>query len=81
MKAGQEILKACVDLGGSLTGEHGIGVEKMGQMPLIFSPEDLLAMTQIRSVFNRTISATHTRSSPTPHGCIDVRTPKRQVAL
>jgi glycolate oxidase len=81
VKAGQEILKACVDLGGSLTGEHGIGVEKMGQMPLIFSPEDLLVMSQIRSVFNPENRCNPHKIIPTPHGCIDVRTPRRQAAL
>lgn len=81
VKAGQEILQACVDLGGSLTGEHGIGIEKMGQMPLIFSPEDLLVMTQIRSVFNPENRCNPHKIIPTPGGCIDVRTPKRQVAL
>jgi glycolate oxidase len=81
VKAGQEILQACVDLGGSLTGEHGIGIEKMGQMPLIFSPEDLLVMTQIRSVFNPDNRCNPHKIIPTPGGCIDVRTPKRQVAL
>ncbi len=81
VKAGQEILQACVDLGGSLTGEHGIGVEKMGQMPLIFSPEDLLVMSQIRSVFNPDNLCNPHKIIPTPHGCIDVRTPRRQVPL
>jgi glycolate oxidase len=81
VKAGQEILQACVDLGGSLTGEHGIGVEKMGQMPLIFSPEDLLVMSQIRSVFNPDNRCNPHKIIPTPHGCIDVRVPKRQAPL
>jgi glycolate oxidase len=81
VKAGQEILQACVDLGGSLTGEHGIGVEKMGQMPLIFSPEDLLVMSQVRSVFNPDNRCNPHKIIPTPHGCIDVRLPKRQVPL
>jgi glycolate oxidase len=81
IKAGQEILHACVDLGGSLTGEHGIGIEKMGQMPLIFSPEDLLVMTQVRSVFNPDNRCNPHKIIPTPGGCIDVRTPKRQAAL
>lgn len=43
-----EILKLCVRLGGSLTGEHGIGVEKKGYMPEMFSPEDLLAMEEVK---------------------------------
>jgi len=81
IKAGQEILKACVDLGGSLTGEHGIGVEKMGQMPLIFTPEDLLTMSQIRSVFNPNNLCNPNKILPTPHGCIDVRAPRRQIPL
>jgi glycolate oxidase len=81
IKAGQEILKACVDLGGSLTGEHGIGVEKMGQMPLVFSPEDLMVMSQIRSVFNPDNLCNPYKIIPTPQGCIDVRVPRRQAPL
>jgi len=50
--AGREILEACVALGGSVTGEHGIGSEKVSQMPLIFSPHDLLVMQNLRSVFD-----------------------------
>jgi glycolate oxidase len=52
LAAGREILEACVALGGSLTGEHGIGVEKRGQMPLLFAPEDLRAMSLVRAVFD-----------------------------
>lgn len=82
VQAGQEILKACVDLGGSLTGEHGIGIEKREQMPLIFSPEDLLAMSEIRSVFNPDNRCNPHKIIPTPgSGCIDVRAPRRQVPL
>ncbi len=82
VQAGQEILKACVDLGGSLTGEHGIGIEKREQMPLIFSPEDLLVMRDIRSVFNPDNRCNPHKIIPTPgSGCIDVRTPRRQVPL
>jgi len=52
LAAGAEILAACVDLGGSITGEHGIGIEKIAQMPLLFSPADLLVMSQLRQVFD-----------------------------
>ncbi|MGH7858957.1 MAG: FAD-binding oxidoreductase, partial [Candidatus Binatia bacterium] len=41
LAAGREILEACVRLGGSLTGEHGIGVEKMHLLPLLFDENDL----------------------------------------
>src|SRR5580765_2314839 len=52
LAAGREILAACVALGGSLTGEHGIGVEKVAQMPLLFGPDDLAAMIRLRRVFD-----------------------------
>lgn len=81
LQAGAEILKACVDLGGSITGEHGIGVEKMHQLPLIFSPEDLMVMSQLRSVFNPDNLCNPHKIFPTPGTCADVRTPKRQVPL
>src|SRR5207302_1492624 len=50
--AGRDILESCVALGGSLTGEHGIGVEKVAEMPLLFGPDDLVAMTRLRAVFD-----------------------------
>jgi glycolate oxidase len=52
LKAGGEVLKACVALGGSLTGEHGIGIEKQEFLSLVFSDADLDAMTTLRAVFN-----------------------------
>jgi glycolate oxidase len=50
--AGDEILKACVDAGGSVTGEHGIGIEKVNHLPLLFSPDDLSIMLRLRKVFD-----------------------------
>lgn len=81
VKAGQEILKACVDLGGSLTGEHGIGVEKREQMPWLFSPADLMLMSQLRSVFNPEHLCNPHKVIPTPQGCLDVRVPRRQAPV
>ena len=46
------IVLACVEAGGSITGEHGVGIEKNELMPLIFSPDDLDAMRKVKSVFN-----------------------------
>ena len=51
LKAGGEILRACVDAGGTLTGEHGVGLEKKEYMPLIFSNADLDAMLKLREAF------------------------------
>ena len=52
VEAGGEILKACVDEGGSVSGEHGIGVEKKEFISLMFSPRDLEVMERLRRAFN-----------------------------
>jgi len=51
-KAMRRVMKACVDAGGSVTGEHGIGLDKIDYMPLIFSAESLAAMCRLREVFD-----------------------------
>ena len=51
MEAGAEVLKICVDAGGTLTGEHGVGLEKKEQMPLVFSDDDMAAMLLVRNAF------------------------------
>jgi glycolate oxidase len=50
--AGDAILRACVDAGGVLSGEHGIGLEKREAMPLVFSPDDLDAQARLRDAFD-----------------------------
>jgi glycolate oxidase len=81
LAAGREILEACVALGGSLTGEHGIGVEKMAQMPLLFSPDDLLAMTRLRAVFDPEGRANPHKIFPDAKVCVETRAPRRQAAM
>src|SRR5262249_5977692 len=49
MAAGHEILSRCIDAGGTITGEHGVGMEKQAVMPLIFSAEDLEVMRRVRT--------------------------------
>jgi glycolate oxidase len=51
-KAGEEMLRACIDAGGTLSGEHGIGLEKNAFMPWIFSPDDLDAMHRVKDVLD-----------------------------
>jgi hypothetical protein len=51
-KAMTEIMRACIDAGGSITGEHGVGLDKMGYMEAIFSADSLNAMCQLRGVFD-----------------------------
>jgi glycolate oxidase len=50
--AGREILEYCVSVGGSITGEHGVGMEKMEMMDVLFSPSDVEVMHRLKSVFN-----------------------------
>ncbi|MEO7367082.1 MAG: FAD-linked oxidase C-terminal domain-containing protein [Gemmatimonadaceae bacterium] len=47
-----EIMNACVDAGGSITGEHGVGLDKIGYIDLIFSEDSLRAMCRLREVFD-----------------------------
>jgi len=48
----REIMGVCVAAGGTITGEHGVGLDKLEYMDLIFSPESLAAMCQLRDVFD-----------------------------
>ena len=50
--AGGEIMRHCVEVGGALTGEHGVGMEKNELMPLMFTPDDLALMRRVRAAFN-----------------------------
>ncbi|MBO0682549.1 MAG: FAD-binding protein [Candidatus Dormibacteraeota bacterium] len=50
--AGEEMLRAVVELGGTLSGEHGIGIEKNAFMPWIYGPDDLDAMLRVKRVLD-----------------------------
>ena len=52
LRASEEIVRLCVDAGGSLSGEHGIGLEKRDFMPLVFTEDDLAAQACVRSAFD-----------------------------
>lgn len=51
-KAGEEILDMCIALGGTISGEHGIGLEKMDAMLRMFDPADIAAMRKVKIVFD-----------------------------
>ncbi len=51
-KAGEEILDTCLALGGTISGEHGIGLEKLAAMTRMFSPADIATMRKIKQVFD-----------------------------
>jgi len=50
--AGEEMLRAVIEFGGALSGEHGIGLEKSAFVPWVFSPDDLYAMHQVKDAFD-----------------------------
>ncbi len=52
LRASEEIVRLCVDAGGSLTGEHGVGLEKRDFMPLVFTEDDLAAQACVRGAFD-----------------------------
>ncbi|WP_165225831.1 FAD-binding oxidoreductase [Aquisphaera insulae] len=76
--ASHEILEECIRLGGSVTGEHGIGVEKMALMPRLFSPEDLAAMVAIRDSLNPDGRCSPSKLLPTGGHCIERAAPGRR---
>lgn len=67
--ASEDILNRCIDLGGSVTGEHGIGVEKISFMSRLFSQEDLAVMTDVRRVFNPSGLCSPGKLLPTAGAC------------
>ena len=69
MKASQEILELCVTLGGTLSGEHGIGVEKVQEMPFVFRECELQAMACLRDSFNPNNLCNPGKILPTPKTC------------
>ncbi len=52
VEAGREIMRLCVEAGGTITGEHGIGMEKRAFMPWIFSEVDIAAMSRLKTAFD-----------------------------
>jgi glycolate oxidase len=71
------ILEACVDAGGSITGEHGIGLDKACAMPLMFGAHDLEAMQRLRAAFDPRGLANPGKLFPTPRLCGEVPGPYR----
>ncbi|MBI2950763.1 FAD-binding protein [bacterium] len=80
IRASEEVLKLCVEVGGTITGEHGIGVEKMNLMPLLFSPEDLALMQRVRDVFNRDGLCNPGKVFPTSKSCVELQATRRAAA-
>jgi glycolate oxidase len=75
------ILEACVEAGGSITGEHGVGTDKACAMPLMFGEADLEVMQRVRRAFDRKGLANPGKVFPTPRLCGEVPGPYRAHPL
>ena len=75
------IVKACVEAGGSITGEHGVGVDKKAYMPAMFSEPDLEAFQRLRCAFDPHALANPGKVMPTPRLCGEVPGPYREHPL
>jgi glycolate oxidase len=73
-----EILSYCIEAGGSLTGEHGIGADKSQYMPTMFAAEDLALMQRVRRVFDPQGISNPGKVFPTPRLCGEVPGPYRR---
>ena len=71
--ASREILEYCVAVGGSITGEHGVGLEKRDLMPLLFTDDDLNVMLSLRNAFNSSGVLNPGKLFPTTRVCAETR--------
>jgi glycolate oxidase len=76
-----EIVLACVEAGGSITGEHGVGIDKKRYMPRMFSDDDLGAFQRLRCAFDPRQLANPGKVMPTPRLCGEVPGPYRRHPL
>jgi len=82
LAASGEILDECIACGGSVTGEHGIGVEKIGFMHKLFTADDLDVMRRLRVAFNPAGNLSPGKMLPTAGACgLEQRHPGRRAAL
>ena len=71
-RLGAEILKLCVEVGGVLTGEHGVGVEKRDLMPVMFSEDDLKQQQRVKCAFDPDSLLNPGKVFPTLHRCAEL---------
>jgi glycolate oxidase len=72
IEAGAATLRACIELGGSITGEHGVGLEKKAYIGLLFGEQDLEAMTRVRKAFDPDGRFNPAKLFPTPVSCGEI---------
>src|SRR5205085_6319208 len=68
---GEEILNWCIEVGGSITGEHGVGMEKNELMTNLFTPETLDAIGGLKRLFDPDCRLNPGKMLPTGRGCLE----------
>ncbi|MCG7334334.1 FAD-binding protein [Sporosarcina sp. ACRSM] len=81
IEAGSACLQACADAGGTITGEHGVGIEKKEEMRFVFKDEEIIAQTNIREVFNPDNLLNAGKLFPTPGRCAEVKQEMKEAVL
>lgn len=79
-EAGREIMETCVRAGGTITGEHGVGMDKSEYLPMIFGADDLDAMLRVRAAFDPSGLCNPGKIIPAPPGCGEARAAARAIA-
>jgi glycolate dehydrogenase FAD-linked subunit len=79
IEAGNEIIQACIDAGGSITGEHGVGIEKRDLMARLYSADDLLAMARVKDAFNPDNLLNPCKTFPATKMCLEVSHKRRAL--
>ncbi|RFU64354.1 FAD-linked oxidase C-terminal domain-containing protein [Bacillus sp. V59.32b] len=73
LAAGSACLQACADVGGTITGEHGVGIEKIEEMRFVFTDEEIISQTNIREVFNPDNLLNAGKLFPMPGRCVEIK--------
>ena len=73
LAAGSECLRVCAEVGGTITGEHGVGIEKREEMRFVFTDAEIIAQTNIRDVFNPHNLLNAGKLFPTPGRCVEIK--------
>ena len=76
-----DILEFCIQCGGSITGEHGVGMEKRDLMSRLFTDEDLDVMISLRNAFNPNDVLNPQKIFPTPRMCREITGPSQNPVL
>jgi glycolate oxidase len=79
--ASEEIIRACLEMGGALTGEHGVGMEKNELMALLFSDADFALMRRVHDAMNPDSSLNPGKIFPLNKGCGEIRIRKKKAAV